>query len=441
MLSRNHPPQRIAVIGSGISGNVAARLLSARHEVHLFEASDHLGGHTHTVEFERFGRRYVVDTGFMVFNDRTYPNFVRLLDLLGVPSRRSDMSFSVRCGRRGTEYQGSSLNGLYAHRRNLWRPRFHRMLVDVLRFNRDASLLAVRGDAGETLAQFVDRRGYGRWFVELYLRPMIAAIWSACPRRVDEFPALFLARFFANHGLLQLRDRPQWRTVLGGAANYVSKLLEPLRDRIHLSTPIASISRGDSHVVVEPAGLAPQVFDQVVLATHPDQALRLLNDATVLERQILGAFAYQSNQAILHTDARVLPRRRRAWASWNYSVPRERDANVSVTYNLNRLQGHTSPEPICVTLNPWQHIDSRKIIRDISFRHPVFDRRSLDAQKRRDEISGKQRTFFCGAYWGNGFHEDGVQSALAVAAHFDLGIEDCTVVSTAGTSAISVSSP
>lgn len=435
--------QKIAVIGAGISGNVAARILSARHEVHLFEATEQLGGHTHTVQFERFGNHYAVDTGFMVFNDRTYPNFLRLLDFLDVPFRASDMSFSVRCERSGLEYSGSSLNGLFAQRKNLLRPSYFRMLADIQRFNRAALALARRGDSQQTLASFLHQGRYGENFIERYLRPMIAAIWSACPRGADDIPAVFLARFFANHGLLQLRDRPQWRTIEGGAHRYVEKLLGPLRNRVYPGTPIDSLQRTVDRVVVKPRGEEAQEFDQVVVATHPDQALRMLQDATPMERDVLGSFSYQENVAVLHTDDALLPKLRRAWASWNYHVPHaskigdSQSGRATLTYNLNRLQGHTSPEPICVTLNPWQSIDPHRIIREISFRHPIFAQRSIAAQQRHSEVNGVCRTFFCGAYWRNGFHEDGVWSALAVTKEFGLGIEDCIVASTTDTYATS----
>ena len=432
--------QRIAVVGAGISGNTVANILSTQHEVHLFEASSQLGGHTHTVEFERFGNHYAVDTGFMVFNDRTYPNFIRMLEILDVPSRASDMSFSVRCERTGLEYCGSSFNSLFAQRRNLVRPQFYRMLLDILRFNSSATALARNGHSSQTLAEFLRQNQFGQGFIERYLRPMIASIWSACPAGVDDFPVAFLARFFDNHGLLQISNRPQWRTIVGGAHRYVERLLNPLRERVFAATPIESIRRSKEQVYVKPVSKSELAFDHVVVATHPDQALKLLQDPTPTEREVLGSFAYQDNLAVLHTDATYLPQSQRAWASWNYLVPKRQSEVATLTYNLNRLQGHVSPQPICVTLNPLRPIDDGQIIRNMEFRHPVFDQRTVTAQQRQDEVNGHHRTYFCGAYWRNGFHEDGVVSGLAVTKHFGLGIEDCKVASTAASFATNVAS-
>lgn len=427
---------RIAVIGSGISGNLAARLLAGQHDVHVFEAGGYAGGHTNTVDFQAFGRRYSADTGFMVFNERTYPNFCRLLELLGVDAQDSDMSFSVRCQRSGLEYQGSSLNGLFAQRRNLLRPSFHRMLADIVRFNREApNVLARQEAATETLGEYLAREKYSRQFVEQYLVPMTAAIWSARPRQLLEFPVHFLVAFFRNHGLLQLRDRPQWKTIVGGARTYVEALLAPLRDRIRLNCPVRSVTRHADHVLVRTAHGA-DVFDEVVIAAHADQALRMLTDADDIERQILLAFPYQKNEAVLHTDVSMLPRRRRARASWNYHIPPEADCPAAVTYDLSRLQGLDSPRPILLTLNDVSQIDPSAIIQQITYHHPAYSVASIAAQKRHALVSGRRRTHFCGAYWGYGFHEDGVNSALSVAKHFGIGLSSCTAASTGDASSI-----
>lgn len=425
---------RIAVVGAGISGLLSARLLSDEHEVHVIEANDYVGGHTNTVSFEAFGNRYSVDTGFMVFNDRTYPNFIQMLKLLDVPARTSDMSFSVHCERTGLEYQGSSLNGLFAQRRNLFRLSFYRMLWEILRFNRHSRELLRSDDNDLELGEYLDRNRFSADFVNHYLVPMGAAIWSAPPDRFRRFPARFIVRFFDNHGLLSVRNHPQWKTVQGGAARYVEALKRPFADRIRLNCPVASVRRLPDRVVVTGRTGWTDEFGAVVLASHADQSLAMLADPSQAERDILGAFAYQRNGTTLHLDPSLLPTRRRAWASWNYRIPVDSGRPVLLTYNLNRLQGHMSPQPICVTLNGLPSIDQNKIVREIEYQHPIFCREALAAQKRLSEINGKNRTYFCGAYWGNGFHEDGVNSALAVGKCFGKRLESCTIACTKGTS-------
>lgn len=421
---------RIAIIGSGISGLLAARLLAADHDIHVFEANTYAGGHTNTVAFETFGRQYAADTGFMVFNDRTYPNFVRMLQMLDVAARYSDMSFSVRCDKTELEYQGSSLNGLFAQRRNLVRPSFYRMLLDVLRFNRRSVELLFGKDYDLELGQYLERNRYSREFIDYYLVPMGAAIWSAPPERFRQFPTRFIVDFFNNHGLLTVRGHPQWKTVQGGAVRYVEAIIRPFANRIRLNCPVVSVERSPDHVVVTPKHGEPENFDAVVLAAHADQSLAMLADASEAERQILGAFAYQRNETVLHVDPSLLPRCRRAWASWNYRIPQEEGQPVVLTYNLNRLQGHSSPDPICVTLNGTRWIDRTKTIRQIEYHHPVYSCEALAAQNRLHEINGRNRTYFCGAYWGHGFHEDGVNSALAVGQCFGKRLESCTVACT-----------
>lgn len=421
---------RIAVIGTGISGMLAARLLAEEHEVHVFEANGYLGGHTNTIEVEAFGRSYSLDTGFMVFNHRTYPNFVRMLRLLDTAEQDSDMSFSVRCLRTGLEYQGSSLGGLFAQRRNLVRPVFYRMLLDVLRFNRKALELINREDDTTCLGDFLDRYRFSKHFADYYLVPMGASIWSARPQDFYEFPAGFIVRFFDNHGLLTVRGHPTWKTIPGGAIKYVQALMRPLAERIRLGCPVKSVSRHEENVLVTTATNPHEQFDAVVMAAHADQTLRILADPTEAEHEVLGAFPYQENEAIVHTDASLLPQRRRAWASWNCCIPRQTDRPVVLTYNLNRLQRHESPEPILLTLNRAEAIDPAKILRRIVYQHPVYSAAALAAQRRYAEINGKQRTYFCGAYWGYGFHEDGVNSALAVGECFGKKLDSCTVAST-----------
>lgn len=427
---------KIAIIGAGVSGLLAARLLADDHEIHVFEANDYAGGHTNTVAFKAFGQHYAVDTGFMVFNDRTYPHFVQMLRLLGVTARESDMSYSVRCDQSGLEYQGSSLNGLFAQRCNLVRPSFYRMLLDILRFNRRSLELLKGEDYDLELGEYLSQGGYGRGFIENYLIPMGSAIWSAPPELFRQFPARFIVRFFDNHGLLTVRGHPQWKTVQGGAVRYVEALTRRFADRIRLNCPVVSVRRYPDRVAVTWKDGGPEDFDAVVLAAHADQSLAMLSDATRAEREILSAIHYQRNDTVLHVDPSLLPRCRRAWASWNSCVPEDKRRPVVLTYNLNRLQGHSSPDPICVTLNASEAVDSRKILRRIVYHHPVYRRAALAAQKRFHEINGKNRTYFCGAYWGYGFHEDGVRSALAVGECFGKRMESCLAASTQDMSGI-----
>ncbi len=411
---------RIAVIGTGIAGNVAAYKLRDRYDITVFEAAGYVGGHTNTVDVVEGGRTIPVDTGFIVFNDRTYPNFIELLDEIGQRSKPSNMSFSVHAEDDSFEYSGSSLNGLFAKRSNLFRPSFHRMVRDILRFNRHAVADIMASEAELTLGDYLFHGGYSHEFMQHYLVPMVAAIWSAEPVAVLDMPATFLVRFFHNHGLLQLEDRPQWRVIEGGSKEYVEKLTAGHRDRIRLNTAVRSIRRHDNGVEVATAKGGTEWFDAVFLACHSDQALRMLRDATQAETEVLGAIAYQPNEAILHTDTAVLPRRRRAWTSWNYCVPDKSERHVTVSYNMNILQGIDSHETYCVTLNDDSNIDPARIIRRIQYHHPMYTLESIAAQQRQAELNS-DRTFYCGAYWRNGFHEDGVVSALNAVEHFETG--------------------
>lgn len=410
---------KIAIVGTGIAGNVAAHHLCRKHEVTVFEAADHIGGHTHTHDVEYQGRHYAVDTGFIVFNDLTYPHFTRLLKDLDVATRPTEMSFSVKCENSGLEYNGQSLNTLFAQRSNLLRPSFHRMLWDILRFNREAPALIDGNDLHLSLGEFLRAGGYGREFIEHYLVPMGAAIWSTDPRLMYEFPAGFFIRFFHNHGLLSVRDRPQWYVIQGGSREYVRKLTAPFAHRIRVATPVESITRHPNHVSIKVRGQEAEHFDHVFIAAHSDQALGLLKDATPLERQVLGALPYQKNQAVLHSDASVLPQRSLAWAAWNYHILPAEQGRVPVTYNMNILQGLQAPVQFCVTLNNSAAIAPDKVIKRITYTHPVFTPQGIAAQQRQAEINGVNRTYFCGAYWRYGFHEDGVVSALNALQHFE----------------------
>jgi predicted NAD/FAD-binding protein len=406
---------KIAIVGTGIAGNVAAHLLAADHELVVFEQADRVGGHTHTVRVEAEDGPHDVDTGFIVFNEERYPAFVKLLGKLGVASQASSMSFSVHSEVDGLEYSNRSL---FAQRRNALRPSFHRMLADIVRFNESSRRLLLDADDGVLLGPFLEGQRYSCAFIEHFLYPMGAAIWSADPSRMREFPARFFARFFTQHRFLDIFGQPQWRVVCGGSFRYVEKLTESFRDRIRVSTPVTSVRRAKDHVLVTARGRAAERFDQVVLATHGDEALAMLEDPTPEEREVLGSFGFQDNVAVLHTDTRLMPQRRAAWACWNAYVPRRPTGRVALTYDMNLLQGITSRQEYLVTLNREDDIDPASVLRTLRYRHPVFSRAVVEAQKRHAVISGRNRTHFCGAYWGFGFHEDGVQSALAVTRHF-----------------------
>jgi predicted NAD/FAD-binding protein len=412
---------RLAIVGAGVSGLVCAHLLSERHDVTVFEANDYAGGHTNTVRVDTEAETHRVDTGFIVLNDSTYPAFQRLLNRLGVATQPSEMSFSVSDG-ADFEYNGGSPNGLFAQRSNIARPSFHRMVRDLLRFNREAPALIGLNGSGPSLAQFLDDGGYSAEFVERLIVPQASAVWSADPKSMWEFPASMLAEFFANHGMFGLRGRPNWLTVSGGSDRYVEAITRPLGERIRLSTPVRRIERHPDRVEVTPLGGEPERFDELILATHSDQALRLLADPTRAEAEVLGSIPYQPNEAVLHTDTSLLPRRRRAWASWNFHLGGEATDRTTVTYHMNRLQSLRSEDQLCVTLNRTEAIDPSAVIRVISYEHPVYTPAGLVAQRRWPEVSGVGRTHYCGAYWGYGFHEDGVSSALRVCAAFGTGL-------------------
>lgn len=409
---------KVAIIGAGISGLVAGHLLHRQHEITVFEAGSYPGGHTNTIRVDTEHETHHVDTGFIVFNDRNYPNFGRLLEQLGVGHQPSVMSFGVSDANGDFEYNGATPNGLFAKRTHLVSPRFHRMLRDLIRFQVAARKLLGASDRDPSLAEWLEELALSRPFIDFLIVPQVSAVWSADPHQMWTFPARFLAEFFDNHGMLHLRGRPRWRTVAGGSHRYVEVLTRPWRDRLHLEAPVESVERGPDHVTVKRRGAQPERFDEVIFATHSDQALRLLTDATDREHEILRAMPYQANEAVLHTDRRLLPRRRRAWASWNYHLLEEPAGRATVTYHMNRLQALRADREFLVTLNRTDAIDPDKVLRKIDYAHPVFTRDGAAARLRHAEISGRNRTHFCGAYWGSGFHEDGVVSALRVGERF-----------------------
>ena len=416
--------QKIAVIGAGISGLLSAYLLSRKHDVTLFEANKYLGGHTHTKTVQSGGKSYGVNTGFIVFNDWTYPNFIKLMDQIGVASEASEMSFSVRDENTGLEYNGTSFNSLFAQRSNLLKPSFWFMIKDILRFNKQ-TVAMVKNDsipAGQTLGEFVKEHGYGDHFVNHYVVPMGAAIWSASVDVMMEFPLQFFLKFFNNHGMLSVDNRPQWRVITGGSQSYVEPLIQPFKDNIHLNSPIASVKRSASSVTIKTFSGDVHEFDQVVFACHSDQALGMLDEPSQAENDILGAIPYQRNEVVLHTDRRLMPKRKLAWAAWNYHIPQRLSEYAMVTYHMNALQNFDeAPDDFMVTLNRTAEIAPGKIIDKYDYAHPVFTMDGIAAQQRHSDINNKNRSHFCGAYWFNGFHEDGVNSALRVAASF--GIE------------------
>jgi len=409
---------RIAVIGTGIAGNVCAYHLSREHDVTVYEANDYIGGHTHTHDIDWKGERLRVDSGFIVFNRETYPNFISLLDELGVDAQPSAMSFGVKDERTGLEYCGASLNRMFAQRRNLLRPRFYRMLGDILRFFRESRELLEVWDESLSLGDYLGGSCYGREFIDQFIIPMGSAIWSTEPAKMLEFPACYFVRFFKNHGLLGVSEQLQWYVINGGSKAYVEKLTAGFRDRIRLRSPVSRIRRYSTHVQVTSNG-DTENFDQVFIASHSDQALAMLADPTAREREVLGAIPFQRNEAVLHTDHGVLPRNSRAWAAWNYHILGEGRQPAALTYNMNLLQGLRAPDTFCVTLNNTGAVDPDKIIRRMTYDHPVYTTEGVAAQARQGEINGMNRTYFVGAYWGHGFHEDGVVSALRALGHFE----------------------
>jgi predicted NAD/FAD-binding protein len=405
---------RIAVVGSGIAGLVSAWLLSREHEVTLFEAGGHFGGHTHTHDVVQQGRSYRIDSGFIVHNPQHYPLLTRMFDEIGVTSQPTTMSFSVHSEGSGLEYNATTLDTLFCQRRNLASPRFIGMVRDLMRFYREAPAMLQYPDDTTTLGDYLEQRGYGAAFRDEHLIPMASALWSSPPTQILAFPVRYLVQFMTNHQMLQLNDRPQWRVVRGGSSTYVQALRArwPVHERLNCA--VRSLRRHEAMVEIESAA-GIEYFDHVVMACHSDQSLALLSDANDREHAILGAMPYQANETVLHTDASVLPVRRKAWAAWNAWLPRDRDEACTVSYCMNLLQGIDSPEPFVVTLNRTAAIDPDKILARMRYHHPVYTRGSVAAQARRNEIQGRRRTWFAGAYWGWGFHEDGIRSAVDVA--------------------------
>ena len=410
---------KIAIIGTGISGLTAAYLLNRKHEITVFEKNDYVGGHTHTHAIKTDQTTYAVDSGFIVYNEVTYPNFIKLLDQLGVKRQKTTMGFSVKSVNKNFEYAGNSMKSLFAQRLNYFRPSFWIMLRDIIRFNKmgkaDMAILSVDVKLGD----YLNDNKYSKSFINHYIIPMGSAIWSTKANSMLDMPALFFIRFFNNHGLLQIKNRSGWWVIKGGSKEYVKKIIVEFESKIRLNSPVQSISRSEDSVMIKSAD-KEEIFDAVVIATHSNQALQLLEDSSKKEREILGALPYQSNDALLHTDSSVLPKRKLAWASWNYNLDQEPNKPVAMTYNMNILQSLDAEDTYCVTLNNNDFVDDKKVLKTLHYDHPLFTPEGINAQKRKHEISGLNNTFYCGAYWRNGFHEDGVVSALEVCSHFGI---------------------
>lgn len=420
--------KNIAIIGTGISGLTSAYLLSQQHDVTVFEKNDYIGGHTATKDIHYDGQDYAIDTGFIVCNNKTYPYFLKLLKQLNVPLQDTEMSFSVFNKNNNLEYNGCDLNGLFSQRRNIFNLKFWRLISEILNFNKrcKAHYHADDIDDQHTLGAFLTENGFSDYFCQNYILPMGAAIWSTSLNEMKDFQLKFFVRFFFNHGLLNIQDRPQWYVIPGGSREYISPLIASFKDNIRLNSNITRVTRTENNVCIQFIDGSEQLFDEVVFACHSDQALALLGDPSVQETAILGAIPYSRNEVVLHTDINILPRNTRSWASWNYLLSADKQAQLTkpscVTYNMNILQGIESKHTFCVTLNQTEQIAPQKIIQKFVYHHPVFNHLSLAAQQRRDEICGQNRTHFTGAYWRHGFHEDGVNSAVIVAQRFGISL-------------------
>jgi len=413
---------KIAVIGSGISGLAAAYLLSKVHEVNVYEAKNYVGGHAHTLPVILNGKSFEIDTGFIVFNNRTYPNFNRLLNQINAHSQPTSMSFSVKCEATGLEYNGTSLNGLFAQRTNFLRPSFLLMIKDILRFNRDAKRFLKQSAENITFGDFLKRGNYSSSLKNNYVLPMASSIWSAKSKIIENTDFRFFADFFENHGMLNIDDRPQWRVIKGGSKQYVSKLINSFKSNIRVNSPVDKIIRNQQGVEIAFKKQKKELYDRVIIATHSDQALKMIDKPSKAEKQILGAIPYQKNIAHLHFDYSLLPKQKNAWASWNYFKPIKRKDEATVTYYMNMLQNLDMPKHVLVSLNMEEHINSEMIFNKIIYHHPVFTSEAILAQKKHKEIDGVDKIHFCGAYWGSGFHEDGLNSSLSVCKSFGISL-------------------
>ena len=411
--------QKIAIIGSGISSLTSAYILSREHDVYIFEQNDYIGGHTHTHEVKDKDKILNIDSGFIVYNENTYPNFINLLNQLGVERQHTQMGFSVKSQKKDFEYAGNSISSYFAQKTNLLKPSFLRMTYDILRFNKLSLNESCKIEDSQSLNDYLTSHKFSKVFIDNYIIPMGAAIWSTSPRLMLDMPASFFIRFFKNHGLLQITNRPQWWVIKNGSKQYIKEIIKPFKENIRINTKVDHIKRKNGKVNIY-LNDNIEVFDSVVIGTHSDQALKLIKDPSVDEENILKKIKYQKNTATMHTDQSILPNRKLAWASWNYLINENKDELVTLTYNMNILQTLNSNRTYCVTINNTHEIDKSKIIKEIIYHHPLYTIESVDAQNRKSMICGKNNTFFCGSYWGYGFHEDGVNSAIDVCSKFGL---------------------
>jgi len=411
---------KIAIIGSGISGLTAAYLLNKKHEITIFESNDYIGGHTHTHSVDIGANKVSVDSGFIVYNENTYPNFIKILQKLKVESQKTQMGFSVKSIRNNLEYSGNSLGSMFSQRSNIFKPSFLIMLKNILRFNKQAEKQIDKINPSMSLGDFLAHYKYSPYFINNYILPIGAAIWSTKVSSMLDIPALFFIRFFNNHSLLQIKNRAQWYVIRGGSNQYIEKMIDAFRNKIRLSNPVKKVIRNNEKVeiVFGASEHSKETFDSVIFANHSNQALELLDNPSKSEKEILSSIKYQKNDVLLHSDESILPQNKSAWSSWNFFLDNDSNKPVALTYNMNILQNLICDETLCVSLNSEDHIDKSKIIKKIVYHHPLFTVDSLKAQSRKEEINGKNNSYFCGAYWGNGFHEDGVVSALDVCKNF-----------------------
>ena len=418
-MKENNKNLKIAIVGTGISGLTSAYILNKRHDITIYEKNNYIGGHTHTHKIKDKNQFFNIDSGFIVYNENTYPNFIKLLDIINIKRQHTDMGFSVKSSKLDFEYAGNSLNSIFSKKTNLFNLKFLKMIYDILKFNRLSNKEVVMDNHDLTLREYLKSNSFSQYFINNYIIPMGAAIWSTSPKLMLDMPAHFFIRFFKNHGLLQITNRPQWWVIKNGSKQYVKELIKSFKDNIKLNARIESIKRLNNKIYINVNGIE-EIFDKVIIGTHSDQALQLLEKPTNEEKNILNKIKYQKNIALIHTDDTILPKRKLAWSSWNYLINENKNDLVTLTYNMNILQRLKSDTTYCVTINNTEDLNKSKVIKKITYHHPLFTVNSVKAQTDKDNICGKNNTYYCGAYWGYGFHEDGVRSALDVCKKFGL---------------------
>ena len=420
-MKENNKNLKIAIVGTGISGLTSAYILNKRHDITIYEKNNYIGGHTHTHKIKDKNQFFNIDSGFIVYNENTYPNFIKLLDIINIKRQHTDMGFSVKSSKLDFEYAGNSLNSIFSKKTNLFNLKFLKMIYEILKFNRLSNKEIAMDNHDLTLKKYLKSNSFSQYFINNYIIPMGAAIWSTSPKLMLDMPAHFFIRFFKNHGLLQITNRPQWWVIKNGSKQYVKELIKSFKDNIKLNARIESIKRLNNKIYINVNGIE-EIFDKVIIGTHSDQALQLLEKPTNEEKNILNKIKYQKNIALIHTDDTILPKRKLAWSSWNYLINENKNDLVTLTYNMNILQRLKSDTTYCVTINNTEDLNKSKVIKKITYHHPLFTVNSVKAQTDKDNICGKNNTYYCGAYWGYGFHEDGVKSALDVCKKFGLGL-------------------